>query len=119
MVQRLQPRHDGPRDARPAGNHRTRLRPRAQGPGRRRPAPMTGRVAIVSGGTGALGQSVSLRLLSAGATVCVPYVVPAEVDALKARAGAAGARLQTTHADVTDAAVFGTFVRGVLDAHGR
>jgi len=62
---------------------------------------------------------VSLRLLSAGATVCVPYVVPAEVDALKARAGAAGARLQTTHADVTDAAVFGTFVRGVLDAHGR
>ena len=79
---------------------------------------MTGRVAIVTGGTGALGQSVTSRFLSAGATVCIPYVVPAELEALKARAGA-GARLHGVHADVTDEAAFGDFVRGVLDAHGR
>ena len=81
---------------------------------------MKGRVAIVSGGTGALGQSVSSRFLSAGATVCIPYVVPAELEALKARVGAsAGARLQCVHADVTDEVAFAAFVRGVLDAHGR
>ncbi|PYO56410.1 MAG: short-chain dehydrogenase [Candidatus Rokuibacteriota bacterium] len=81
---------------------------------------MKGRVAIVSGGTGALGQSVSSRFLSAGATVCIPYVVPAELEALKARVGAsAGARLQGVHADVTDEVAFAAFVRGVLDAHGR
>jgi NAD(P)-dependent dehydrogenase (short-subunit alcohol dehydrogenase family) len=79
---------------------------------------MTGRVAIVTGGTGALGQSVTSRFLSAGATVCIPYVVPAELEGLKARVGA-GARLHGVHADVTDEAAFGGFVRGVLDAHGR
>jgi NAD(P)-dependent dehydrogenase (short-subunit alcohol dehydrogenase family) len=81
---------------------------------------MKGRVAIVSGGTGALGQAVSSRLLSEGATVCIPYVVPAELQALEARVGAAqGARLHCVQADVTDETAFGTFVRGVLDAHGR
>ena len=80
---------------------------------------MTGRVAIVSGGTGALGQSVSLRLLSAGATVCVPYVVPAEADALRARAGAADARLQCMHVDVTDDAAFTALVGRIVAAHGR
>jgi len=77
-----------------------------------------GRVAIVTGGTGALGQSVTSRFLSAGATVCVPYAVPAEVEALRARVGA-GASLHHAHVDVTDETAFGGFVRGVLDAHGR
>jgi len=81
---------------------------------------MKGRVAIVSGGTGALGQSVSLRFLSAGATVCIPYVVPAELEALTARLDAATRpRLHAAPADVTDEPAFGGFVRGVLDAHGR
>jgi NAD(P)-dependent dehydrogenase (short-subunit alcohol dehydrogenase family) len=79
---------------------------------------MTGRVAIVTGGTGALGQSVTRRFLSAGATVCIPYAVPAEVEALKARVGA-GAALHAVPVDVTGEAAFGGFVRGVLDAHGR
>ncbi len=81
---------------------------------------MKGRVALVSGGTGALGRSVSSRFLSAGATVCIPYVVPAELEALRARVGAAAeARLHCAHADVTDEAAFGVFVRGVLATHGR
>ena len=79
---------------------------------------MTGRVAIVTGGTGALGQSVVSRFLSAGATVCVPYAVPAEMEALRARFAAA-ARLHAAPSDVTDEAAFGAFVNGVLDAHGR
>ena len=81
---------------------------------------MTGRVAIVSGGTGALGQSVVSRFLSAGATVCVPYAVPAELVALRARLGpASGARLHAVAADVTDEAAFGAFVKDVLAAHRR
>jgi NAD(P)-dependent dehydrogenase (short-subunit alcohol dehydrogenase family) len=79
---------------------------------------MTGRVAIVTGGTGALGQSVTSRFLAAGATVCIPYVAPAELEALKARVGA-GASLHAARADVTDESAFGGFVRGVLEAHGR
>ena len=81
---------------------------------------MTGRVAIVSGGTGALGQSVTLRLLAAGAIVCVPYAVPAELAALDRRVDAAARpRLRSVPTDVTDEAAFTAFVRGVLDAHGR
>ena len=81
---------------------------------------MNGRVAIVTGGAGALGQSVSSRFLAEGAVVCVPFVVPAEVEALRARVGAAaGARLHCIHADVTDEAAFGDFVARVLDTHRR
>jgi NAD(P)-dependent dehydrogenase (short-subunit alcohol dehydrogenase family) len=81
---------------------------------------MTGRVAIVPGGTGALGQSVTGRFLAAGATVCLPYAVPAELEALRARLGGAHeARLHVARTDVTDETAFGAFVTGVLDAHRR
>jgi NAD(P)-dependent dehydrogenase (short-subunit alcohol dehydrogenase family) len=81
---------------------------------------MTGRVAIVAGGTGALGQSVATRFLAAGATVCIPYAVPAELEALRAQLGAvAGERLHAVAADVTDEGSFGAFAKGVLDTYGR
>ncbi|HEX9190317.1 MAG TPA: SDR family NAD(P)-dependent oxidoreductase, partial [Vicinamibacteria bacterium] len=66
---------------------------------------MTGRVAIVAGGTGALGQSICLALLEAGATVCVPYAVPEELSALERRLPADRRdRLHAARADVTDEA---------------
>ena len=81
---------------------------------------MAGRVVVVSGGTGALGQSVTLRFLSEGATVCIPFAVPAERDALTTRVGAADqSRVVLVETDVTDEASFGRFVRGVLDGQGR
>lgn len=81
---------------------------------------MAGRVVVVSGGTGALGQSVTLRFLSEGATVCIPFAVPAERDALTARIGAADrSRVVLVEADVTNEASFERFVRGVLDGQGR
>ena len=80
---------------------------------------MKGRVAIVAGGTGALGQSVTSRLVSHGATVCIPYVVPAELETLKTRLGAAATHLYAQHADVTSEGDFEGFLRGVLDAHRR
>ena len=81
---------------------------------------MASRVVVVSGGTGALGQSVTLRFLSEGATVCIPFAVPAERDALTARVGAADrARVVLVETDVTDEASFERFVRGVLDGQGK
>ncbi len=81
---------------------------------------MKGRVAIVSGGTGALGQSVTHRFLAAGATVCIPYAVAAELEALKSRLDhEASARLHSAPVNVTDDAAFGGFVKGVLETHGR
>ncbi len=81
---------------------------------------MAGRVAIVAGGTGALGQSICLAFLSTGATVCVPYAVPEETDALRARLAPAEApRLDTAPCDVTDEAAVNHFVKGVLERHGR
>jgi NAD(P)-dependent dehydrogenase (short-subunit alcohol dehydrogenase family) len=81
--------------------------------------PMAGRVAIVTGGTGALGQSVTSRLVSSGATVAIPFAVPAEIDALRKRLGPAAGALHAAPADVTDEGALAAFVKGVLDARGR
>ena len=81
---------------------------------------MPGRVAIVAGGTGALGQSICLAFLSAGHTVCVPFAVPEETEALRARLGPADApRLDAAACDVTDETAVNRFVAGVVERHGR
>ena len=77
---------------------------------------MTGRVAIISGGTGALGQSVVLRFLQDGASVAVPWLVPAEWESLKGRVdkGQLG-RLYGARVDiVTDQDALAAFVTDVL-----
>jgi NAD(P)-dependent dehydrogenase (short-subunit alcohol dehydrogenase family) len=76
-------------------------------------------VAIVTGGTGALGQAVTLRLLGEGATVWVPYVVPAERDTLLARVGAPPdrRRLRLDEVDVTNAVAMDRFVERIAGAH--
>ena len=81
---------------------------------------MPGRVAIVAGGTGALGQSICLAFLSAGDNVCVPIAGPEETAALRARRGPAEApRLDAAPCDVTDEAAVNRFVAGVVERHGR
>ena len=77
---------------------------------------MTGRIAIVTGGAGALGQSVVLRFLKDGGTVAVPWIVPEEWKSLQGRVdkGQAG-RLHGANVDlVHDEAGFGAFVADVL-----
>lgn len=81
---------------------------------------LAGRVAIVTGGTGALGQAVTLRLLADGATVTVPYVEEREAERLQAqlRPGQRD-RVLLTRADVTDATAMAGFVDAVLGQHRR
>lgn len=45
------------------------------------------RVAIITGGTGALGRAVAEHFLESGARVAIPYIVDAEVPLLQKRIG--------------------------------
>ena len=80
---------------------------------------LKGRVAIVAGGTGGLGRAVSLAFLEAGGAVTATYRRAAELDALRAEAGAGADRLEGEAVDVTDEAAVERLVAGVVERHGR
>jgi NAD(P)-dependent dehydrogenase (short-subunit alcohol dehydrogenase family) len=81
---------------------------------------VTAPVAILTGGTGALGQSITAALLGAGGVVAIPYAVPEEAKRLEARLSPdQRARVLALPADVTDEASFGKFVQVVGERHGR
>ena len=72
---------------------------------------MSARIAIVTGGAGALGQAVTMRLLAEGASVAVPWVVDAERAALEGRVAARDrSRVVTAECDTTDPAATANFV---------
>jgi NAD(P)-dependent dehydrogenase (short-subunit alcohol dehydrogenase family) len=84
------------------------------------PGPLAGRVAVITGGTGALGQAVTLRFLADGAIVAVPYAVPAERDRLYQRVGAADRdRLVMEAVDVGDLAAMTAFAGSTAAARGK
>ena len=77
-------------------------------------------VAVVTGGTGALGQAVTLRLLAEGAGVAVPYAVEKERERLWERVAPADrARLVLEPVDVTDLAAMTAFADRLVKARGR
>src|SRR6516225_11186597 len=83
-------------------------------------ATMTGRIAVVTGGTGALGQAVALRLLADGAIVAVPYAVEDERARLTQRVAAGDRqRLILQAADVIDVKAMTAFADGIVAARGR
>lgn len=77
------------------------------------------KVALVAGGTGGLGRAVSLAFLEAGATLVVTYRKPVEFAALKAAAGANGARLDGHEVDVTVEPAARALVEAIRTRHGR
>lgn len=84
------------------------------------PGPLAGRVAVITGGTGALGQTVTLRFLADGAIVAVPYAVQAERDRLYERVAAADRdRLVMGPVDVGDLAAMTAFATSTVAARGK
>jgi NAD(P)-dependent dehydrogenase (short-subunit alcohol dehydrogenase family) len=71
-------------------------------------------VAIVTGGTGALGSSIALDLLRSGARVVVTYRSEKERAALEARAGEQRGNLESAQVDLTQAPDVERLVGGVL-----
>jgi NAD(P)-dependent dehydrogenase (short-subunit alcohol dehydrogenase family) len=78
------------------------------------------RVALVTGGTGALGQAITHRFLADGAAVCVPWIVEPERERLEASVtGPARPRLMLERCDVGNDAAMAELTERVLKAHGR
>lgn len=83
-------------------------------------SPLAGKVALVTGGTGALGQAVTRRFLADGATVAAPFIVDAERDRLQAGVDAAAKdRLLLVRADVTDERAVADLVNTLQARHRR
>lgn len=77
------------------------------------------RVAIVTGGTGALGSSVVADLLEGGARVAVPYTAEEGWAALERKTGDKRDRLWGTKTDLTDGTAVGRLVADVIQQWAR
>jgi NAD(P)-dependent dehydrogenase (short-subunit alcohol dehydrogenase family) len=80
---------------------------------------LSGKVVVVAGGTGGLGNAVSRALLEEDAKVVVTYRKEEEFARLKQAAGAKAATLEGAVVDVTEERATCEFVGGVLSRHGR
>jgi NAD(P)-dependent dehydrogenase (short-subunit alcohol dehydrogenase family) len=79
----------------------------------------SGKLVLVAGGTGGLGQAVSLAFLEQGANVVVTYRNEKEFDLLKGLAGKNASQLEGRDVDVTDEAAVRQLVDGILSEHGQ
>jgi NAD(P)-dependent dehydrogenase (short-subunit alcohol dehydrogenase family) len=77
------------------------------------------RIAIITGGTGALGRAVTLDLLKSGASVAVPYLGQKGWESLQAAAGDVSDRLMGGPVDLKSSTDVDTFVSSVSERHGR
>jgi NAD(P)-dependent dehydrogenase (short-subunit alcohol dehydrogenase family) len=77
------------------------------------------KIVLVSGGTGGLGNAVSLAFLEEGARVVVTYRKEEEYAALKIVAGGQAAALEGSLVDVTDERASAELVTGIVARHGR
>lgn len=77
------------------------------------------RVAVVTGGTGALGSAVVLDLLEGGARVAVAYIVESEWKELSARAEPWRARLEGWRVDLTRPSEVEPWIKSVQGSRGR
>lgn len=81
---------------------------------------LQGKVAIVTGGAGALGSAVVSTLRAAGATIAVPYRHEGELEALRQQLGltAADAALSGAVVDLTAEAAVQAYYGQVAAEHG-
>lgn len=78
-----------------------------------------GKVVLVAGGTGGLGQAVSVAFLNELATAAVSYVYEHEFAALKAATGKYAGALTGHLVDVTDEAAVRQLTDNIVAKHGR
>jgi len=80
---------------------------------------LTGKSAVVTGGTGALGSAVVAALLGAGARVSVPFRRAGELDRLRGELETdAGASLSGAAVDLTDETAALDFMESVAEDRG-
>ncbi|PDW03537.1 SDR family NAD(P)-dependent oxidoreductase [Candidatus Viridilinea mediisalina] len=80
---------------------------------------MQNHIALVTGGTGALGGAVVAALLEAGAHVVVPYHRAGDLSALRSRLQLdAAAALSGEQLDLTDEQAVQTYYQAVAQQHG-
>lgn len=77
------------------------------------------RVAIITGGTGALGHAVVLDLLKDGTRVAVPYLGQDGWRTLQAAAGNSSGRLMGGPVDLNKSPDVEAFISNVLERYGR
>jgi len=82
---------------------------------------LEGKVAIITGGTGALGRAAVDHFLTAGARVAVPWIVEPEVPLLRERLGNRfpNDQLMLSRANIGDEAEAARFVESVAKRFGR
>ncbi|MGF2949899.1 SDR family NAD(P)-dependent oxidoreductase [Microbacterium alcoholitolerans] len=77
-------------------------------------------IALISGGTGGVGDAVSSRLADAGYDIAFTFNSnTAKANALSARLSAAGSRVHARPVDLTNASAVEEYVASVVDAFGR
>jgi len=77
------------------------------------------RVAVITGGTGALGHAVVLNLLQDGACVAVPYLGEGGWRSLQSAAGNSSDRLMGGPVDLKQSPDVEAFISNVLERYGR
>ena len=80
---------------------------------------LEGKVALITGGTGALGRPVTAAFAEAGARVAVPYILEAEVPECKTCLGPRTDAVAFLKADVTKESEVQQLVRTVVGHLGR
>src|SRR5580692_9116716 len=74
-------------------------------------------IVLVAGGTGGLGQAVSLAFLEEGAKVIVTYRNEAEYTALQGAAGTNASNLEGQSVDITDELAVANFANDILSRY--
>lgn len=77
------------------------------------------RVAVITGGTGALGRAVVQEFVAAGARIAVPYRREADAQALRAALGERADVLRAEPVDATDGVELARFIDDTVAAFGR